>query len=477
MFVRPLNPDEVLSALHLIWEVYASDVAPLQNPEAVAGFRELIRYEHIMPRIQNKEVILFGAWERTELCGVGGINNRGNVLFLYVRKEWMRKGVARQLMQEMYQFCAQVLVITRMTVRAVPASVTAFNHLGFREVAPVQNVGAEIFVPMELLIAPGSIPAKKPKKRIALIIVGICLLIALLICMVVKEAASIVQESDTYAEDQENPLGDYGNGDSGEYDFGMGDGSETEQQSGLDQIPEYEAEDLPFEVKDETYNYSPENQASVTQQFEIYYPQLDGMENQDIQAKVNDELKNCAMETVDRIYENPDNEIRNRVLEAESPVIADFVKYKVTYLTQDYICVAYEDYSYEGNSEYSYVGLRTKNINLKDGTVYDVKDIVNTDKTFVNKWLKEMQSEADDKSLLADQNTDSLAKVLSGEDTQNGTFTPVFFMDKDGIEIGLSFHYDKEDENAPDYGWVTAPFQLNDLKDSKTDSTFWDLVK
>ena len=122
MFVRPLNPDEVLSALHLIWEVYASDVAPLQNPEAVAGFRELIRYEHIMPRIQNKEVILFGAWEGTELCGVGGINNRGNVLFLYVRKEWMRKGVARQLMQGMYQFCAQALVITRMTVRAVPAS-------------------------------------------------------------------------------------------------------------------------------------------------------------------------------------------------------------------------------------------------------------------------------------------------------------------------------------------------------------------
>ena len=320
-------------------------------------------------------------------------------------------------------------------------------------------------------------PAKKPKKRIALIIVGICLLIALLICMVVKEAASIVQESDTYAEEQENPFGDYGNGDSGEYDFGMGDGEETEQQSGLDQIPEYEAEDLPFEVKDETYNYSPENQSSVTQQFEIYYPQLDGMENQDVQTKVNDELKNCAMETVDRIYENPDNEIRNRVLEAESPVIADFVKYKVTYLTQDYICVAYEDYSYEGNSEYSYVGLRTKNINLKDGTVYDVKDIVNTDRTFVKKWLKEMQSEADDKSLLADQDTDSLARVLSGEDTQNGTFVPVFFMDKDGIEIGLSFHYDKEDENASDYGWVTAPFQLNDLKGSKTDSTFWDLVK
>ena len=273
MFVRPLNPDEVLSALHLIWEVYASDVAPLQNPEAVAGFRELIRYEHIMPRIQNKEVILFGAWEGTELCGVGGINNRGNVLLLYVRKEWKRKGVARQLMQGMYQFCAQVLVITRMTVRAVPASVTVFNHLGFREVAPVQNVGAEIFVPMELLIAPGSMPAKKPKKRIALIIVGVCLLIALLICMVVKEAASIVQESDTYAEEQENPFGDYGNGDSGEYDFGMGDGSETEQQSGLDQIPEYSGNPY-VEINGNIPSFSDEKSAGPAYEF---YSELDSL--------------------------------------------------------------------------------------------------------------------------------------------------------------------------------------------------------
>lgn len=477
MYVRPLNPDEVLSALHLIWDVYVSDVAPLQNPDAVVGFRELIRYEHIMPRIQNREAVLFGAWEGIELCGVGGIDNRGNILFLYVRKEWRRKGVAKQLMQGIYQYCVQVLVITRIAVRAVPAAVTAFNHLGFHEVAPVQNVGAEVFVPMELLIAPGSMPAKKPRKKIAFIIVGICLLIALLICMVVKEAASTMQKTDTYAEEQENPFGDYGNGNSDEYDYGTGKGTETEQQSGLDQIEEYEAEDLPFEVRDENHTYSPDNQSSVTQQFEIYYPQLDGMDNQDVQARINEELKNCAMETVDRIYENPDHKIRNRVLEAESPVIADFVKYKVTYLTEDYICVAYEDYSYEGNSEYSYVGLRTKNINLKDGTVYDVKDIVNTDKTFVKKWLKEMQNEADDKSLLADQDTDSLTQILSGEETQDGTFTPVFFMDKDGIEIGLSFHYDKGDENASDYGWVTAPFQLDDLQGRKTDSTFWDLVK
>lgn len=473
MLVRTLNPNEVLEGLHLIWDVYVAEVAPLQKPEAVAGFQELIRYENIMPRIQNREVTLFGAWEGQVLCGVSGIDSHGNVILLYVCKEWQRKGVARQLMQTMYQFCAQVLVITRMTVRAVPSAVTAFNHLGFREVAPVQNVGAEVFIPMELLIAPGTMPAKKPKKWIALIVIGVCLLLALLVWMVAKEAASLVKESGTYAEEQENPFGDYGYGDSGDSEYGTQDGEE--QPSGIEQIPAYEAENLPFEVKDETYTYSPDNQ-STTVQFEIYYPQLEGMENQEVQDKVNEELKNCAMETEDRIYENPGSDIRNRVLQEEQPLIADFVKYKVTYLTKDYICVAYEDYSYEGNSEYSYVGLRTKNINLNDGTVYDVKDIVNLDQTFVKEWLKGMQSESDD-TLLKDQDTDSLAKILSGEDTQDGKFTPAFFMDEDGMEIGLSFHYDKEDDKAPAYGWVTAPFQLDDLKDSKTDSTFWDLVK
>ena len=41
MFVRTINENEILPALHLVWEVYVSDVAPLLKPEAVEGLSDM----------------------------------------------------------------------------------------------------------------------------------------------------------------------------------------------------------------------------------------------------------------------------------------------------------------------------------------------------------------------------------------------------------------------------------------------------
>ena len=35
-----------------------------------------------------------------------------------------------------------------------------------------------------------------------------------------------------------------------------------------------------------------------------------------------------------------------------------------------------------------------------------------------------------------------------------------FFLDRDGIEIGLNFNYPPEDSHDLGYSWVTAPFFL-----------------
>ena len=77
MFVRTISENEILPALHLVWEVYASDTAPLQMPEAVYHFQDFIRYENILPRIRCGDITLFGAWEGQELCGVSGIDRGG----------------------------------------------------------------------------------------------------------------------------------------------------------------------------------------------------------------------------------------------------------------------------------------------------------------------------------------------------------------------------------------------------------------
>lgn len=470
MLVRILQPGEILPALHLIWEVYVSDVAPLQQPQAIDAFREEIRYENMRPELERGELVFFGAFEGNILCGTCALTRQGQIRYLFVRKEWQKKGVGRQLINGIYPFCGEVLGVTRLFIKAVPASVTALNRLGFSEEAPAQQTEEGFFVPMQLMVVPGGKLPKKSKRKVVMIAVGICFLIALLVAMIIKEVDSILEQTDTTAQESSELYG--------AEEVVPGEDSDVDSSNGLDQIPEYEEEDLPFEVTEETYHYAPDQRATVIQ-FEIYYPQLSGMEDEKIQEKVNEELKSCALETVDRIYDHPEADVKSRVLEENKPVLADFVRYKVTYLTEDYICVAYEDYSYEGNETYHYVGLRTKNINLKDGTVYEVSDIVSLNDTFLKKWQKAMQDEASDDTFLEDVDLHTLKEILSGESDKDGTFTPVFFADADGIEIGLSFHYDKEDPDAEPYAWVTAPYRYNldSLKDERTDSTFWDLVK
>lgn len=471
MLVRTIGENEALMALRLVWEVYVSDVAPLQKPEAVAGFQNFIRYENIRPRIQNGEITLFGAWEGQELCGVSGIDRGGNILLLYVRKTWQRRGVGRQLMQAMYQFCGQVLVVTRMMMKVFPSGAMAMNHLGMRDVAPAQTVGPETFIPMEIMIAPGTMQPirKKNKTAIILAVIAAIALIVLLAAMVYKETRNVLETPGVYNDFYSDDFNDLFRDDIYE--------EEEEGSSGMDAIPEYEESDLSFEIKEDNYLYSPDDTKTTYVDFEIYYPQIEGLGDAKVQEQINEELKSCAMETVDRIYENPSTEIKERVLGEEYPVIADYVKYKVTYLTEEFICVAFEDYSYEGSEEDYYVGLRAKNINLKDGTAYEVKDIVNLNEQFVNEWLDVMRSEAESDSFLSELKTEELREALSGKNTKNDTYLPVFFTDRDGIEIGFSFHYEKDDENNIGYGWVTAPLNEDILTKYRVQNPFWDFIK
>ena len=50
-----------------------------------------------------------------------------------------------------------------------------------------------------------------------------------------------------------------------------------------------------------------------------------------------------------------------------------------------------------------------------------------------------------------------------------------FFVDKDGIEIGMTYHYRDDEQQKEERGWITAPFTMEEIKAYKTDSDFWNL--
>ena len=434
MYVRILGHHEILNALHLAWEVYAQDILPKRTHEQIEEFQRFIKYENIMPKIQSGELKFFGAFDEDRLCGAGAIDRQGYISLLYVKKEMQEEGIDQMLVQAMNE-------------------------------ALYQNVHTDM-------------PKEKPKKKrrmVTIIIVAAVLVLAMIIGLIgfiaykvvnIDIGHSIIEEFNVPYED--DIYGGY---------FGEEE-TEEEQIGGMQAIPEYIDKQAGYEITEDSYILNPEDTETTrtTIMFEIRYPQVTGLKDESVQEKVNEELKNCAMETAENIYLTPTDEIKETVLGEEYPVLASYVEYKVTYLSRDIISVVYQDYYYEGSKNNYHLGFRTRNINLNDGSVYEVKDIVKLNDRFIKDWSEEMRDEADTDKLMKELSENEMKDVLSGKDL-DGVYYDNFFLDSEGMEIGLCFKYSADDKNDSGYSWVTAPFDWEDIREYKADSNFWELVE
>ena len=242
--------------------------------------------------------------------------------------------------------------------------------------------------------------------------------------------------------------------------------------TGIDAIPQKIADGLSYDLKEDAYTYQDDKKQTKMIDFNVNYPVISGLKDAKAEKKVNEALKNCALQTVDKIYDNPSDEMKERVLSSSQPALVSYVKYKVAYASEDLLSVAFEDYSYQGGAEYSDQDLRTCNISLKDGKVYEVKDIVRLDDAFLAEWADTMRDEADNDAFLSELDKDAMKKTLEG-DSMDGVYEANFFLDADGIEIGYNLNYKEGDANNLGYIWVTAPFDYDEIAEFRTDSDFW----
>lgn len=475
MMIRQLYGQEVLDALHLIWDVFVEDVAPYYTEEGVKAFSQFIRYDNIEQKMRTEGMAFLGAYEGTDLKGAGAIHPSGHIALLFVKKAEQRRGIGRQLFQALCSCGAQRFHVSKITVNASPGSVEAYRHFGMKDAAPEQTGEGIRYIPLEMWITPAA-PARDRKKMYLIIgAAALCILVFVLSSVAVFREVRHALESQGAAAGQ----GDGGYGGEDWYDWydqmpyfsEDGNPSEPEEAGGLDAIQAYVSEEAGYEVKEEKYTYVPDDTTSTVIQFEVYYPQIQGLD-ESVEKKVNKELENCAMETVEKLYLNPSQDMKEKVLSEDSPVLASLVEYKITYQGKDMISVAFQDYGYEGSMNDSYTALRCVNIDLRDGKTYDVKDIVELDDAFIDLWLEGMRDEAGEETLLAELTEEELKDVLEG-DGKKGVYDDNFFVDADGIEIGLSFRYTETTEANTNFAWVTAPFTLEDLAPYQTDSGFW----
>lgn len=93
MNIRKLENREILEGLHLAWEVFVQDVAPFYTGEGVASFQDFIRYPNIEQKVTREGLTFFGAFEESEMRGVGAVFPSGHISLLFVKREYQRRGI------------------------------------------------------------------------------------------------------------------------------------------------------------------------------------------------------------------------------------------------------------------------------------------------------------------------------------------------------------------------------------------------
>lgn len=489
MEVRMLQKSELLPALHLVWDVFAEDVAPGYTPEGVGEFQKFIKYDNMRTMSERGEIIFFGAFEGADLCGVTAVKSIGHICLFYVKKDCQNKGIGRMLFMAVYQFCKEQLRVSRITVNAVPGAAVKYQHMGMRQMDAEQNVNGMRYIPMEMYVSPMDMqrPVQGRKSNTGLIVAGIIAAIIGLVLIVgggtvlIKNLYKLNRQADGSTggnteqwddgnDDSDDPM----NPDSPLWDErdNYGDGTQTPEASGVAAIPEYIADKLPYEIKDEDYTYTGDEKQSTLINFSVKYPKLQGLD-QKVQDKINGEIKKSAMLTVDEIYNNPSQEFKEKILGTTNPMLASVVTYKVCYANEHFISIVFEDMGVKGSTEDSYQHLRTLNIGIKDGRIYEVKDIVNLDGEFTEEWLGVMRDEAGEVNFLAELDEEDMIKTLGGESI-DGNYVANFFVDKNGVEIGYDLNYVPGDPADLKFAWVTAPFTFKEIKPYQKDKEFWE---
>lgn len=490
MEIRELRRHEVLPALHLIWEVFIKDVAPSYMPEGIEEFQKTIKYETVLPMYMNKEITMFGAFEGAELIGTISVKNTGHIFMFFVKSACQGKGAGRLLFQAVRQHCVSKLLVSRITVNAAPDAVPKYIRMGMHPVMPVQTVKGMRYTPMEMAVNPctdrmHTAPADHTDHVIKIILVSAAALAGVFVIVFLISAVTFFllsgyrnRTEDFYRYDYygRNYYDDYDDYYDNYYDYygkyyGEG-GKASEEEAGLDTIPEFIAGNLSYEIKDDNYSFTDFKSQNVYTEFFVQYPQIDGME-ENIQEKINQIIEECAMKSVEEIYLRPSGEVKEAVIESSSPIIASYVQYKVCFASEDLLSIAFEDYSYRGSMEAYQENLRTLNINLRDGTVYQVKDVVDICDGFADLWLGKIREGAAGERAFSELNRNEIKRTLAG-DSLGGVYVVNFFFDEDGINIGYDLNYDEDDPHDIGYVWLTAVFEKEELEEYVINREIWE---
>lgn len=506
MQIRIVKETELWSVLNFSAQMFWKQDLVRCTEDGKNRFMEFLKYEHQLEKFQAGEILLFAAFEQEKICGAMELDTKGNVLFLYTDSMKHAERIAGRMIQEACKLAHTSGMYQTLSAEVMPEKEPFYRQLGFFPCA--ENIWEDGVQKCPVQLDIESKLARNTEKKnsntwiyIAIgagaAVLALLLLVGLLVSFIIRqpqrEQGWNYSAEDSYPDDEywedDDIWGDGNHGDNdefwddgdfddewdGDWDDNDGDNySDDAENDGILTLDAYIDPGAGYEAKERIEEFQSDDASSYLVAYDVKYPEIAGLP-ENIQNQVNEVLKNCAMETVDKYYANPSEETKEWMLRQQYAIVISQVDYIVSYMDENLLAVAFEDWYSVGNYNSAHIGLRSVIINVNDGTVYEPEDVLEMNRDFAKMWKREVMSEYGEDEFVGACNIDNLVNMFHGRYESDG-IRPALILTEDGVEIG--FEYRMPGENAEDTtGYITVAFEKEDLRPYQKSSEFWKMVK
>lgn len=148
IIIREINVNEWDEAMRIAWDTFIIYEAPEYSKEGIQNFKNFVR-DPILKQmfIEGKYRVLCAFCDRL-MVGMIGVRNETHISLLFVDSEYQRRGIARNLIKNMFERTYSEYGKREMTVNSSPYAVGFYHKLGFIDTDVEQLTDGIKYTPM-----------------------------------------------------------------------------------------------------------------------------------------------------------------------------------------------------------------------------------------------------------------------------------------------------------------------------------------
>lgn len=153
MEIFKMEKSDINDALDLVWMVFEEFEATDYSSVGIEEFKSFINYSSIIGKLEKGEMNFWGSKDcEGNLTGVIATSDESHICLLFVKKEYHRQGIARNLFDIVKEECMKRDVTDRITVNSSPYAIEVYYRMGFVDAGNERTVKGISFTPMVYML-------------------------------------------------------------------------------------------------------------------------------------------------------------------------------------------------------------------------------------------------------------------------------------------------------------------------------------